>query len=79
MSQENVELLYRGFDAWNRRDLDMALAGSHAEVEITPVRGPAATARPSPGRLGWGRHGSSSTIRRPSGWAEGPRFRSTGR
>lgn len=43
MSQENVELLYRGFDAWNRRDLDTALAGSHTDVEITPVRGPAAT------------------------------------
>jgi ketosteroid isomerase-like protein len=42
MSQENVDLLYRAFDVWNRRDLDTALAGSHADVEITPVRGPAA-------------------------------------
>ena len=43
MSQENVELVYQGFDAWNRRDLDAALAGSHPDVEATPVRGPAAT------------------------------------
>ena len=43
MSQENVELLRLGFDVWNRRDLDTALAGSHADVEITPVMGPAAT------------------------------------
>jgi ketosteroid isomerase-like protein len=43
MSRENVELLYQGFDALNRRDLDASLAGSHADVEITPVRGPAAT------------------------------------
>jgi len=43
MSQENVELVYQGFDAWNRRDLDAALAGSHADVEITPVRGAASS------------------------------------
>ena len=43
MSQENVELLCQGFDVWNRRDLDTALAGSHPDVEITPVMGPAAT------------------------------------
>jgi ketosteroid isomerase-like protein len=43
MSQEKVELLYRGFDAWNRRDLETAIAGSHADVEITPVRGPASS------------------------------------
>jgi ketosteroid isomerase-like protein len=43
MSQENIELLYRGFEVWNRRDLATALAGSHADVEITPVRGAAAT------------------------------------
>ena len=43
MSQENVELVYRGFDAWTRHDLDEALAGSDPEVEITPVMGPAST------------------------------------
>ena len=43
MSQANVELLCQGFDVWNRHDLDTALAGSHPDVEITPVRGPAAT------------------------------------
>ena len=42
MSQENVELQRLGFDVWNSRDLDTALASSHADVEITPVRGPAA-------------------------------------
>jgi SnoaL-like domain len=42
MLQENVELLRPGCDVWNRRDLDTALAGSQADVEITPVRGPAA-------------------------------------
>ena len=41
MSQENVELVHRGFDAWTRHDLDEALAGSDPDVEITPVIGPA--------------------------------------
>jgi ketosteroid isomerase-like protein len=43
MSHENVELVYRGFDAWTRHDLDEALAGSDPDVEITPVMGPAST------------------------------------
>jgi len=43
MSQENVELLYQGFDAWRRRDLDVVLASSHPDVEIAPVMGPAST------------------------------------
>lgn len=33
MSQENVELLYRGLDAFNRRDLDAFLALMDANVE----------------------------------------------
>jgi len=43
MSRENVELLYQGFEAWRRRDLDTVLASSHPEVEIAPVMGPAST------------------------------------
>ena len=34
MSRENVELVSRVFDAFNRRDLDAALALVHGEVEF---------------------------------------------
>jgi hypothetical protein len=34
MSQENVELVYRAIDAFNRRDLDAALALMDDDVEI---------------------------------------------
>ena len=43
MSQENVELAQQGFDAFNRRDIDAALALYDSEVEITPIMGPAST------------------------------------
>ena len=43
MSQENVELLHRGFAAWRRRDLDTVLASSHPDAPISPVMGPAST------------------------------------
>ena len=33
-SQENVELIYRGIDAYNRRDLDAFLALCDPEVEF---------------------------------------------
>jgi ketosteroid isomerase-like protein len=36
MSQENVELTRRAFQAFNRRDLDAVLASLHAEVEAFP-------------------------------------------
>ena len=36
MSQENVERLYRAYDAFNRRDLDASLALIDPEVELTP-------------------------------------------
>ena len=36
MSQENVEQLYRAYDAFNRRDLDAYLARIDPEVEFTP-------------------------------------------
>ena len=35
MSQENLEIQRRLFDALNRRDLDAYLAGMDPEVEIT--------------------------------------------
>ena len=35
MSQENVELLYRAYDAFNGRDLDAFLALMDPEVELT--------------------------------------------
>ena len=34
MSQENVELVYRVVDAFNRRDLDVALTFVHDDVEF---------------------------------------------
>ena len=34
MSQENVELVYRVLDAFNRRDLDAVLALMHGDVEF---------------------------------------------
>jgi ketosteroid isomerase-like protein len=36
MSQENVELTYRTFDALNRRDLDAYLALTDEDVEFVP-------------------------------------------
>ena len=36
MSQENVELLHRGSDAFNRRDLDAYLALTDEDVELIP-------------------------------------------
>jgi ketosteroid isomerase-like protein len=35
MSQENIERLHRGYDAFNRRDLDAFLALMDPEVELT--------------------------------------------
>jgi ketosteroid isomerase-like protein len=43
MSQENVDLVYRGFDALNRRDFDAAFADYDADVDLVPVLGPAST------------------------------------
>jgi ketosteroid isomerase-like protein len=36
MSQENVELLYRANDAFNRRDLDALLALADPDIEFAP-------------------------------------------
>jgi len=37
MSQENLELAYRTFDAFERRDLDAFIAFHHPDCEIQPV------------------------------------------
>jgi ketosteroid isomerase-like protein len=37
MSQENVERLYRAYDAFNRRDIDAFLALADAEIEFTTL------------------------------------------
>jgi ketosteroid isomerase-like protein len=37
MSQENVELLNRAYDALNRRDIDAMLALSDPDLEFTPL------------------------------------------
>jgi hypothetical protein len=36
MSQENVELVYRAADAFNRRDIDAALILTDDDVEVAP-------------------------------------------
>jgi ketosteroid isomerase-like protein len=42
MSQENVEMVRRVYDALNRDDLDAAFHDAHPNVEITFKRGPLA-------------------------------------
>src|SRR4051794_16034985 len=37
MSEENVEVIRRAIDAWNRGDLDGFLAGAHPDFEWHPV------------------------------------------
>jgi ketosteroid isomerase-like protein len=44
MSQPNVELLRKGIDAWNRRDVDLWLEYAAPEIEWMPA-GPAAVER----------------------------------
>jgi ketosteroid isomerase-like protein len=41
MSQENVEIVRRGIEAWNRRDADLWLTYAAPEIEWVPA-GPAA-------------------------------------
>jgi ketosteroid isomerase-like protein len=33
MSREQIDAIKRGFEAWNRRDLEVALSGMHPDVE----------------------------------------------
>jgi ketosteroid isomerase-like protein len=42
MSQENVEIVRRVYDALNRGDLDAAFHDAHRDIEITFKRGPLA-------------------------------------
>ena len=44
MSQENVELLGKGIDAWNQRDVDLWLDYAAPDIEWMPA-GPAAVER----------------------------------
>jgi ketosteroid isomerase-like protein len=37
MTEENVEIVTRTIDAWNRGDLDGVLAGAHPDLEWHPV------------------------------------------
>src|SRR5829696_2819176 len=37
MSQENVELVRRGFDAFARRDIDAILAGLDPDIDVRPA------------------------------------------
>jgi ketosteroid isomerase-like protein len=39
MSQENVEIIRRGIDAWNRNDLEAHMADYHPEVIGMPPEG----------------------------------------
>jgi ketosteroid isomerase-like protein len=39
MSSENVEVMHRFHDAFNRRDVDAVLALMHPDVEIVPITG----------------------------------------
>jgi ketosteroid isomerase-like protein len=45
MSQENVEIVRRCYDALNRRDWDAAFREMHADFELTTQRGPNAGTR----------------------------------
>jgi ketosteroid isomerase-like protein len=43
MSQESIELVRQGYDAWNRRDFDFAISLADADIEWTfseEARGP---------------------------------------
>jgi ketosteroid isomerase-like protein len=37
MSEENVEMVRRGYEAWNRRDFDQLLELTDPEIEFRPV------------------------------------------
>jgi len=52
MSQENVELVRRGFDAFARRDIDAILAGLDPDIDVRPAPElPGADSYPRPCRL----------------------------
>ena len=53
MSQENVEVVQRGIETWNRRDLTtwLALFSSAAEIDWTRARGPLKGVYRGPGEI----------------------------
>ena len=53
MSQENVEIVRRGVETWNRRDLTtwLALFSSDAEIDWSRVRGPLKGVYRGPGEI----------------------------
>ena len=53
MSQENVEIVRRGIEAWNRRDLTtwLALFSSDAEIDWSRARGPLKGVYRGPGEI----------------------------
>ena len=53
MSQENVEIVRRGVETWNRRDLTtwLALFSSDAEIDWTRARGPLKGVYRGPGEI----------------------------
>ena len=53
MSQENVEVVQRGIETWNRRDLTtwLALFSSDAEIDLSRARGPLKGVYRGPGEI----------------------------
>ena len=53
MSQENVEIVQRGIETWNRRDLTtwLALFSSDAEIDWSRARGPLKGVYRGPGEI----------------------------
>ena len=53
MSQENVEVVQRGIETWNQRDLTtwLALFSSDAEIDWTRARGPLKGVYRGPGEI----------------------------
>jgi len=53
MSQENVEVVQRGIETWNRRDLTtwLALFSSDAEIDWSRARGPLKGVYRGPGEI----------------------------
>jgi len=53
MSEENVEVVQRGIETWNRRDLTtwLALFSSDAELDWTQARGPLKGVYRGPGEI----------------------------
>jgi ketosteroid isomerase-like protein len=55
MSVENIELARKGYDAWNRADVDWFLEHMTEDVEVKPLRGVGDFERVYRGHAGWKR------------------------